>query len=350
MKNQAAPSHRSLSYKESGVDITAGEALVEKIKPLVKKTQRPGCLGSLGGFGGLFEIPVERYRQPVLVSGTDGVGTKLKLALALDKHDSIGIDLVAMCVNDILVQGAEPLYFLDYFACSKLDPERAARVIAGIARGCELAGAALIGGETAEMPGMYQPGEYDLAGFSVGIVEKSRIITGEKISAGDCLIGLASSGLHANGFSLVRKILEIRELDLQFTIGQGRLGEILLAPTRIYVKSLLRLIDKVEVKGMAHITGGGLPGNIVRILPPDCDAEVDTTSWKRAEIFDWLQDQGNIPDKELRKTLNCGIGMVVVVSPDQLQPALRELEQAGEEAIAIGKISNGTGEARVRFT
>ncbi|MBT4404553.1 MAG: phosphoribosylformylglycinamidine cyclo-ligase, partial [Acidiferrobacteraceae bacterium] len=304
------PNDPPLTYRDAGVDIEAGESLVERIKPLVQKTQRPECLGNIGGFGGLFELPIDRYRRPVLVSGTDGVGTKLKLAVMLDRHNTIGIDLVAMCVNDVLVLGAEPLYFLDYFATGRLSPEHAQSVIAGIASGCEAAGAALIGGETAEMPGMYSPGDYDLAGFCVGVVEKDEIIDGSHIRAGDQVLGLASSGLHSNGYSLARAVLERSSATLGQPIGETTLGEALLAPTRIYVRPILALLKAVPIHGIAHITGGGLTGNIPRILPDNCDCRIDATAWPRPEIFQWLQSEGSIDDTEMLRTFNCGIGLV----------------------------------------
>ncbi|MBT5887445.1 MAG: phosphoribosylformylglycinamidine cyclo-ligase, partial [Acidiferrobacteraceae bacterium] len=310
------PNDPPLTYRDAGVDIEAGESLVERIKPLVQKTQRPECLGNIGGFGGLFELPIDRYRRPVLVSGTDGVGTKLKLAVMLDRHDTIGIDLVAMCVNDVLVLGAEPLYFLDYFATGRLSPEHAQSVIAGIASGCETAGAALIGGETAEMPGMYSPGDYDLAGFCVGVVEKDQIIDGSHIRAGDQILGLASSGLHSNGYSLARAVLERSSATLGQPIGETTLGEALLAPTRIYVRPILALLKAVPIHGIAHITGGGLTGNIPRILPDNCDCRIDATAWPRPEIFQWLQSEGSIDDTEMLRTFNCGIGLVIIVSSD----------------------------------
>ncbi|MBT6787637.1 MAG: phosphoribosylformylglycinamidine cyclo-ligase, partial [Acidiferrobacteraceae bacterium] len=306
------PNDPPLTYRDAGVDIEAGESLVERIKPLVQKTQRPECLGNIGGFGGLFELPIDRYRRPVLVSGTDGVGTKLKLAVMLDRHDTIGIDLVAMCVNDVLVLGAEPLYFLDYFATGRLSPEHAQSVIAGIASGCEAAGAALIGGETAEMPGMYSPGDYDLAGFCVGVVEKDQIIDGSHIRAGDQILGLASSGLHSNGYSLARAVLERSSATLGQPIGETTLGEALLAPTRIYVRPILALLKAVPIHGIAHITGGGLTGNIPRILPDNCDCRIDATAWPRPEIFQWLQSEGSIDDTEMLRTFNCGIGLVII--------------------------------------
>ncbi|MBL8395634.1 MAG: phosphoribosylformylglycinamidine cyclo-ligase [Candidatus Accumulibacter sp.] len=336
----------ALSYRAAGVDIDAGDQLVERIKPLARKTMRPGVLGGIGGFGALFEVP-RSYREPVLVSGTDGVGTKLKLAFELQRHDTIGIDLVAMSVNDILVQGAEPLFFLDYFACGKLDVETAADVVKGIARGCELAGCALIGGETAEMPGMYPAGEYDLAGFAVGVVEKSAIIDGSTIIPGDVVIGLPSAGAHSNGYSLVRKIIARAQPDLTEVFDGGcSLAEVILAPTRIYVKPLLALLRALPVKGMAHITGGGLTGNVPRILPPQVKAEIVEAAWQRPKLFDWLQHAGSIADSEMHRVFNCGIGMVVVVAREDVQQAVQRLRDAGEAAVAIGAIKpRAEGEA-----
>lgn len=336
------PNDPPLTYRDAGVDIEAGESLVERIKPLVQKTQRPECLGNIGGFGGLFELPIDRYRRPVLVSGTDGVGTKLKLAVILDRHDTIGIDLVAMCVNDVLVLGAEPLYFLDYFATGRLSPEHAQSVIAGIATGCEAAGAALIGGETAEMPGMYSPGEYDLAGFCVGVVEKDQIIDGSHIRAGDQVLGLASSGLHSNGYSLARAVLERSSATLDQAIGETTLGEALLAPTRIYVRPILALLKAVPIHGIAHITGGGLPGNIPRILPGNCDCRIDATAWPRPEIFQWLQSEGSIDDTEMLRTFNCGIGLVIIVSSDTAAQAHEMLEASGETVYRLGEVQAGS--------
>jgi len=335
------PNDPPLTYRDAGVDIEAGESLVERIKPLVQKTQRPECLGNIGGFGGLFELPIDRYRRPVLVSGTDGVGTKLKLAVILDRHDTIGIDLVAMCVNDVLVLGAEPLYFLDYFATGRLSPEHAQSVIAGIATGCEAAGAALIGGETAEMPGMYSPGDYDLAGFCVGVVEKDQIIDGSHIRAGDQVLGLASSGLHSNGYSLARAVLERSRATLDEPIGKTTLGEALLAPTRIYVRPILALLKAVPIHGIAHITGGGLSGNIPRILPDNCDCRIDTTAWPRSEIFQWLQSEGSIDDTEMLRTFNCGIGLVIIVSSDTVAQAQQMLEASGETVYRLGEVQAG---------
>ena len=336
------PNDPPLTYRDAGVDIEAGESLVERIKPLVQKTQRPECLGNIGGFGGLFELPIDRYHRPVLVSGTDGVGTKLKLAVILDRHDTIGIDLVAMCVNDVLVLGAEPLYFLDYFATGRLSPEHAQSVIAGIATGCEAAGAALIGGETAEMPGMYSPGDYDLAGFCVGVVEKDQIIDGSHIRAGDQVLGLASSGLHSNGYSLARAVLERSSATLDQAIGETTLGEALLAPTRIYVRPILALLKAVPIHGIAHITGGGLPGNIPRVLPGNCDCRIDATAWPRPEIFQWLQSEGSIDDTEMLRTFNCGIGLVIIVSSDTAAQAHEMLEASGETVYRLGEVQAGS--------
>ena len=336
------PNDPPLTYRDAGVDIEAGESLVERIKPLVQKTQRPECLGNIGGFGGLFELPIDRYRRPVLVSGTDGVGTKLKLAVMLDRHDTIGIDLVAMCVNDVLVLGAEPLYFLDYFATGRLSPEHAQSVIAGIASGCETAGAALIGGETAEMPGMYSPGDYDLAGFCVGVVEKDQIIDGSHIRAGDQILGLASSGLHSNGYSLARAVLERSSATLGQPIGETTLGEALLAPTRIYVRPILALLKAMPIHGIAHITGGGLTGNIPRILPDNCDCRIDATAWPRPEIFQWLQSEGSIDDTEMLRTFNCGIGLVIIVSSDTAAQAHEMLKASGETVYRLGEVQAGS--------
>jgi len=335
--SSAKPSEPSLSYRDAGVDIDAGDRLVERIKPLAARTRRDGVLAGIGGFGALFEIG-KKYREPVLVSGTDGVGTKLKLAFQLDQHDTIGIDLVAMSVNDILVQGAEPLFFLDYFACGKLDVEIAARVVGGIAKGCEQANCALIGGETAEMPGMYASGEYDLAGFAVGVVEKSRIIDGRSIAAGDSVIGLASSGPHSNGYSLIRKIIAERKSDLSAIVGDQPLGRSLMAPTRIYVRSMLTLLQSVPVKGMAHITGGGLTENLPRILPEAAQAVLQASSWSLPPLFAWLQQAGNIAWPEMYRTFNCGIGMALVVAAEDVEAALASLRQSGEQAVVIGQI------------
>ncbi|MEP7208657.1 MAG: phosphoribosylformylglycinamidine cyclo-ligase [Casimicrobiaceae bacterium] len=335
MTRSGAP--RPLSYRDAGVDIDAGDALIERIKPFAKRTMRPEVLAGIGGFGALFEVG-RRFREPVLVAGTDGVGTKLKLAFELERHDTVGIDLVAMSVNDILVQGAEPLFFLDYFACGKLDVETAAQVIQGIARGCELAGCALIGGETAEMPGMYPPGEYDLAGFAVGAVEKDRIIDGSTIAAGDVVLGLASSGPHSNGYSLVRKIINDSGARLDGALAGTTLADALLAPTRIYVKPLLALLQTVPVKGMAHITGGGLVENVPRVLPEGVQARLAAAAWVRPPIFDWLQKTGNIADDEMHRVFNCGIGMAVIVAADDAERAAQLLTEAGESVRPIGRI------------
>ena len=340
----------SLSYRDAGVDIDAGNQLVNKIGPIVKQTFRPGVLTGIGGFGGLFELPVEKYSRPVLVSGTDGVGTKLKVAMMMQRHDTIGIDLVAMCVNDIIVAGAEPLFFLDYYATGQLDVEAATQVVSGIAEGCLQSGAALIGGETAEMPGMYAGEDYDLAGFAVGIVEKSKILTAEHVKEGDILLGLASSGPHSNGYSLIRRILEVADADLDQPIGNTTLGEALLAPTRIYVKPLLELIDKIAVHALAHITGGGLPENLPRVLPHGVNAEIDLNSWQRPAIFDWLQQQGNIEESEMLRTFNCGIGMVVAVAAADVDEATVLLEAAGETVYRIGKITAGDGAPGVHYS
>jgi phosphoribosylformylglycinamidine cyclo-ligase len=326
-----------LTYRDAGVDIDAGDALVERIKPFAKRTLRPEVLAGIGGFGGLVEIG-KRYRDPVLVAGTDGVGTKLMLAFALHRHDTVGIDLVAMSVNDILVQGAEPLFFLDYYATGKLDVDVAAAVIKGIAAGCEQAGCALIGGETAEMPGMYAPGEYDLAGFAVGVVERDGIIDGRAIVAGDVVIGLASSGPHSNGFSLIRKIVAASGEDLASPLDSTTLGSSLLAPTRIYVKPLLALLRELPVKGMAHITGGGLVENVPRMLPAGLQARLMRVTWTRPAIFDWLQRHGNVADAEMHRVFNCGIGMAVVVAARHADRALKHLAAAGERASPIGEI------------
>jgi phosphoribosylformylglycinamidine cyclo-ligase len=333
---------KPLSYRLAGVDIDAGDALVEAIKPYAKRTMRPEVLAGIGGFGALFEIS-RRYREPVLVAGTDGVGTKLKLAFQFARHDTIGIDLVAMSVNDILVQGAEPLFFLDYFACGRLDVATATDVIKGVARGCELAGCALIGGETAEMPGMYAEGEYDLAGFAVGAVEKSRIIDGRSIAPGDVLLGLASSGAHSNGYSLVRRILERARPDLQSDFHGRPLAEALLEPTRIYVKPLLALMQSIAVKGLAHITGGGLVDNVPRVLPSGCDALIRKSNWPQPPLFAWLQREGNVEEAEMFRVFNCGIGMVVVVAPEQAEAAIGQLTAAGEQVFRIGEIVRAQG-------
>jgi len=330
---------KPLTYKDAGVDIDAGNTLVERIKPFVAKTRRPEVLAGLGGFGGLFAIPPGRYTEPVLVSGTDGVGTKLKLAQVTGIHDTIGIDLVAMCVNDVIVQGAEPLFFLDYFACGHLETDRATAVIKGIAAGCEQAGAALIGGETAEMPDMYAEGEYDLAGFCVGAVERQKIIDGSSIQAGDVIIGLASSGPHSNGYSLIRKVLEISE---NRNIDGAPAETLLMEPTRIYVRSLLQLAESIAVKGLAHITGGGITENVPRILADDLQAQIDVNSWQHGPVFDWLQATGRIETDEMRRTFNCGVGMTVIVDKAEADAAIGILEACGEKAWRLGRIETGS--------
>jgi phosphoribosylformylglycinamidine cyclo-ligase len=340
----------SLSYRDAGVDIDAGNALVERIKPLAAATVRPGVLTGLGGFGALFELPWEKYRQPVLVSGTDGVGTKLKLALLLERHDTVGIDLVAMCANDILVAGAEPLFFLDYYATGRLDLEIATAVIKGIAKGCELAGCALAGGETAEMPGMYAQGDYDLAGFCVGIAEKDSLLKPEWVRPGDVLIGLASSGPHSNGYSLIRKIIEVSAVDLSQELAGAPLAERLIAPTRIYVKPVLELMREVEVHAMAHITGGGLPENLPRVLPDGTRAVIDLTSWRRPVVFDWLQAAGGVSDGEMLRTFNCGVGMVLCVASEDAERARELLVRNGEDPWVIGRIEAAEGAPEVAFT
>jgi phosphoribosylformylglycinamidine cyclo-ligase len=327
-----------MTYRDAGVDIDAGDLLVERIKPAAKRTMRPEVLGGIGGFGALFEIS-KKYREPVLVSGTDGVGTKLRLAFQLNRHDTVGQDLVAMSVNDILVQGAEPLFFLDYFACGKLDVGTAATVVEGIAKGCELAGCALIGGETAEMPDMYPAGEYDLAGFAVGAVEKTKIIDGKSIQAGDVVLGLASSGAHSNGFSLIRRIVERARPDLAADFHGQPFADALIAPTRIYVKSLLKLMEAVTVKGMAHITGGGLTGNVPRVLPENVTAVIDKSAWPLPPLFQWLQQEGNVADEEMHRVFNCGIGMVVIVAAVDAARATELLSAAGETVYALGRIA-----------
>jgi phosphoribosylformylglycinamidine cyclo-ligase len=327
-----------LTYRDAGVDIDAGDALVEKIKPFARRTMRPGMLAGIGGFGALFEVP-KSYREPVLVSGTDGVGTKLKLAFELDRHDTIGVDLVAMSVNDILTLGAEPLFFLDYYGCGKLEVDQASRVIKGIAEGCERAGCALIGGETAEMPGMYASGEYDLAGFAVGVVEKSRIIDGSTIAPADAVLALASDGAHSNGYSLIRKIVSTRAIDLRAAVLAGApLADAILAPTRIYVRPVLELLRRMQVKGMAHITGGGLVGNVPRVLPTHLAARIDRGAWPVPPLFTWLKEQGDVPDDEMFRVFNCGIGMALVVDAARAEKALGILREAGETAYRIGEI------------
>jgi len=331
-----------VSYREAGVDIDAGEELVERIKPHVRRSMRREVLGGIGGFGALVEVPLDRYRKPVLVSGTDGVGTKLRLAIDTERHDTVGIDLVAMCVNDVVVQGAEPLFFLDYFATGKLDVDVGERLIAGIVEGCVQAGCALVGGETAEMPGMYHGEDYDLAGFCVGIVEKDEIIDGSATQAGDVVLGLPSSGPHSNGFSLIRKILQLAGADLKTQLGGASLIDLLMAPTRIYVKPLLRLIGELKIHGLAHITGGGLVENIPRVLPDGFEAVLERASWRREPVFDWLQRQGRIADAEMYRVFNCGIGMTLQLAAGDVQRAIRILRDAGQEALVIGEVRAGT--------
>jgi len=337
--NQSKP----LSYRDAGVNIDAGNAFVEKIKTSVASTNRPGVMGGFGGFGGCFELP-ENYQQPVLVSGTDGVGTKLKLAIDLNKHDTIGIDLVAMCVNDILVLGAEPLYFLDYYATGELDTDIAVNVVAGIAEGCRQSNAALIGGETAEMPGMYSKGDYDLAGFCVGVVEKKKIIDGSKVKVGDTMIAIASSGPHSNGYSLVRKIIEVSGTDINTAFGDNNtiLADALLAPTKIYVKAIHALLPNFDIHAMAHITGGGLLENIPRVLPDNTQAVINKNSWQLPEVFQWLQENGNVEDSEMHRTFNCGVGMVLIVDTNDADKIISILNDTGENAWNLGNIENGT--------
>jgi phosphoribosylformylglycinamidine cyclo-ligase len=343
--NSSNNNSTSISYRDAGVDIEAGDALVEQIKPFAKRTMRPEVLAGIGGFGSLFEMP-KKFKNPVLVSGTDGVGTKLKLAFELNKHDTVGIDLVAMSVNDILVQGAEPLFFLDYFACGKLEVGTAAAVIKGIAEGCEQSGCALVGGETAEMPGMYPAGEYDLAGFAVGCVDKEAIINGTTIAAGDVVLGLASSGAHSNGYSLIRKLIASSGIDFESDFHGKKFKDVVMAPTRIYVKPLLQLIAAMPIKGMAHITGGGITENIPRVLPAGLTAEIKQGSWAMPPLFDWLKAQGNIVDSEMYKTFNCGIGMAVIVAKEHAAAAQTLLKDAGETVYEIGVIrAQAEGEA-----
>ena len=342
-------SNTQLSYKDAGVDIHAGNELVERIKGDVKRTRRPEVMGGLGGFGALCALPT-KYKEPILVSGTDGVGTKLRLAIDLKKHDTIGQDLVAMCVNDLIVQGAEPLFFLDYYATGKLDVDVAASVIKGIADGCEMSGCALVGGETAEMPGMYHEGDYDLAGFCVGVVEKSEVIDGTAVKTGDTLIALSSSGAHSNGYSLIRKVLEVSGANPADLLEGKSLSEHLLAPTKIYVKSILQLIKQTEVHAIAHLTGGGFWENIPRVLPANTKAVIDESSWQWPAIFNWLQEKGNISRYEMYRTFNCGVGMVIALPEKEIETALALLEQAGEKAWVIGKIAPlGEGEAQVEI-
>jgi phosphoribosylformylglycinamidine cyclo-ligase len=333
----------SLTYRDAGVDIDAGEELVERIKPRVARTMRPEVLAGIGGFGAMVEIPQGRWKRPVLVAGTDGVGTKLRLAIDTGLHDGVGQDLVAMCANDVVVQGAEPLFFLDYYATGRLSVDVAERVVAGIAEGCALAGCALVGGETAEMPGMYAEGDYDLAGFCVGVVERDRIIDGSRTRAGDAVIGLASSGPHSNGFSLIRRLIADTGADAGTRIGEVRLIDALMAPTRIYVKSVLRLAGAMDVHGLAHITGGGLTDNIPRVLPDGLGTRLDARAWRREPVWSWIQDSGRIADAEMHRTFNCGIGMVAVVASSETDAALGLLRAAGEQASVIGEVVAGAG-------
>jgi len=339
---------KGLDYKSAGVDINAGNALVERIKPVAARTRIPGVLAGLGGFGSLFELPVDRYKKPVLVAGTDGVGTKLKLAIESGRHHGVGIDLVAMCVNDIIVQGAEPLFFLDYYATGKLDVDTAASVVEGIGRGCELAGCALVGGETAEMPGMYPAGEYDLAGFCVGVVEKDSILDGSHVQVGDRIIALPSSGPHSNGYSLIRKILERAGASLGDDLNGKPLGDWLMEPTRIYVKPLLQLLKTVNVHALAHITGGGISENLPRVLNPGCHARIDLDAWALPAVFQWLRREGGVAEAEMLRTFNCGVGMVVLVAEQDEAAALASLREAGEHPFVIGQIT--TGEPSVSYT
>ena len=331
-----------LTYRDAGVDIDAGDELVERIKPVVKRTMRKEVLAGIGGFGALVEVPLDRYQKPVLVSGTDGVGTKLRLAIDTNRHDKIGIDLVAMCVNDVAVSGAEPLFFLDYYATGKLRIEVAEAVIRGIAEGCELAGCALVGGETAEMPGMYHGDDYDLAGFSVGVVERDRIIDGSRTAAGDAIIGLASSGPHSNGYSLIRKLVALAKANEKTMVDGRPLFDRLLTPTRIYVKSMLSLARKIDVKGFAHITGGGLTDNIPRVIPDGLEVVLERKSWARDPVFDWLAAAGKVAAAEMYRTFNCGIGMVIVAAPADADAALMALRASGETASIIGHVAQGS--------
>jgi phosphoribosylformylglycinamidine cyclo-ligase len=330
-----------LTYRDSGVDIDAGEELVERIKPRVRSTLRPEVLGGIGGFGALFELPPGRWHRPVLVSGTDGVGTKLRLAIDTGRHDSVGIDLVGMCVNDVVVQGAEPLFFLDYYATGRLDVDTAEKVIGGIADGCALAGCALVGGETAEMPGMYEGSDYDLAGFCVGVVEKERIVDGSATRAGDVVIGLPSSGPHSNGFSLIRRLITESGANERTRVDGEPLFDLLMAPTRIYVRAVLGLLDQVPVHGIAHITGGGLSDNIPRVLPAGLEVRLDAGAWTRGGVWRWIQEAGNIADAEMHRTFNCGIGMTLQVAASDADRALAALTAAGEEARVIGAVAAG---------
>ncbi len=344
--NTTAPA--GLTYRDAGVDIDAGEAVVDRIKPLVARTFRKEVMGGLGGFGALFEL-AGRYREPVLVSGTDGVGTKLKLAQTLGRHDSIGIDLVGMCVNDVLVQGAEPLFFLDYFATGKLDVDTTVAVIGGIARGCELAGCSLIGGETAEMPDMYAPGEYDLAGFTVGAVEKSKLLDGSKVRAGDVVLGVASSGPHSNGYSLIRKVIKVTGADLGAKLGEVTLADALMEPTTIYVKAMLDLLARFDIHAMAHITGGGLKENIIRVVPEGLGLAIDASAIKLPAVFDWLQRSGNIADSEMWRTFNCGIGFTLLIDRSDVTTIRNALAAHGLASVEIGQVEVADGDDRVRI-
>ena len=349
-KHALSTPSKAFTYRDAGVDIDAGDALVENIKPFAKRTMRPEVMAGIGGFGALCGLPA-KYKEPILVSGTDGVGTKLKLAFELNRHDTIGIDLVAMSVNDILTQGAEPLFFLDYFACGKLDVATATDVVKGIATGCEQSGCALIGGETAEMPGMYPSGEYDLAGFAVGVVEKSKIINGSTIQAGDVVLGLASSGAHSNGYSLIRRIIAEKKVDLTAKLDGRPLSEVILAPTRIYVKPVLQLMQSIDVKGLAHITGGGIVDNVPRVLTEGLTAHIDGKSWPRPPLFTWLQGQGNVAEAEMLRVFNCGIGMVIIVAAADAESAAANLRAAGETVWPIGRIAaRAPGEAQTVVT
>ncbi|MCP5149479.1 MAG: phosphoribosylformylglycinamidine cyclo-ligase [Ectothiorhodospiraceae bacterium] len=345
--DDAPATGNGLTYRDAGVDIDRGNELVRRIKPLAAATMRPEVLAGVGGFGALVRVPGERFREPVLVSGTDGVGTKLRLAIATGRHDTIGIDLVAMCVNDVIAQGAEPLFFLDYFATGKLDVDTAERVVAGIAEGCRQAGAALIGGETAEMPGMYAAGDYDLAGFCVGVVERDRIVDGRNVRPGDTLVGVASSGPHSNGYSLIRRTLEKAAADLDAPVGGTPLGDLLLAPTRIYARAVLAVLERIEVGGIAHITGGGITENVPRMLPDATVAVVDTASWTRPAVFEWLQRAGGVAESEMLRTYNCGVGLVLAVRAGDVTTCIETLRAAGETAWVLGEVVAGDGPPRV---
>jgi phosphoribosylformylglycinamidine cyclo-ligase len=332
-----------LTYRDAGVDIDAGDALIERIGPAAARTHGPEVLTGLGGFGALFQVPMNRYREPILVSGTDGVGTKLKLAIELDRHDGVGQDLVAMCVNDVLTLGAEPLFFLDYYATGRLDVDVAATVVTGIAKGCEIAGCALIGGETAELPGMYHGEDYDLAGFTVGIVERSKIIDGTRVAASDALIAVASSGAHSNGYSLIRKVIEVSGASLNQSLDGRPLADVAMEPTRIYARAIHAVLDSVQVHAMAHITGGGLPGNLPRVLPAGLGARIERDSWTLPPLFTWLQEAGGIEDTELFRTFNCGVGFVLVVAAEDADASIAALQAAGETAWLLGEVTEGAG-------